>query len=65
MSARLRAAMDAHLLEGEKPDRVFDGLSAGLNARASSNQTKAQMYILPGAVIVGFLKGLLVSRPVV
>lgn len=65
MSAKLRAAMDALLLQGEKPTQVFDGLSAGLNAQASSNQTKAQMYVLPGAVIIGFLKGLIVSKPVV
>lgn len=65
MSTNLQAAMDARLLHGEKPTQIFEGLSAGLNARANSNQTRARMYVLPGAVIVGYHKGLIVSRPVV
>jgi len=52
----LRDAVKAQLRGAERPSAVFEGLSAGLNARSHIDRGKAVLYVMPNAVLVGFVK---------
>ncbi len=53
---KLQDVMAAELKSAGQPLSTFDGLSAGLNARPEVDRGRAILSVMPGSIVVGFMK---------
>ena len=55
--------MASYLKSGERAERTFTGVSAGLNASPNAGRMQALLYVLPSAIVIGVEKpGILKKR---